>query len=231
MTTQNELVFLIDVDNTLLDDDKIQADFHLYFDEQLGRDSRDRYEAILGELWDKLGYCDYLGALQRYRLAYLADMNNPHLLQMVDFLLDYPFADVLYPKALDAVAHLGSLGRTVILTDGDGVYQPRKVQRSGLWRAVDGHVLIYVHKEKMLEDVAQRYPARHYMLVDDKLRILSAMKAIWGERLTTVFPRQGHFAFDAKIIASHASADMTVEHIADLMHEDFPVLVTNSAPI
>ena len=217
----HELVFLLDVDNTLLDDDKVQGEFMQHFANELGIENRDHYKNILDDLWRELGYCDYLGALQRYRLSAVENMNHPHLLQMADFLLDYPFADALYPQALETVALLNGLGRTVILTDGDAVFQPRKVQRSGLWQAVDGHVLIYVHKEEMLADVVEHYPAHHYVMVDDKLRILSAMKTQWSERLTTVFPRQGHFALDVHTINAYAPADITIEHIGDLLEQDF----------
>jgi len=140
---------------------------------------------------------------------------------MSSFLVDYPFAERLYPGTLAAIAHLRRFGRTVILSDGDVVFQPRKVQRSGLWDAVDGHVLIYIHKEQMLADVERRYPAAHYILIDDKLRILTAMKQLLQQRLTTVFPRQGHYAFDSRTLAAYPAADVTIEHIEDLIHYDF----------
>lgn len=162
----------------------------------------------------ELGYADYLSALQRLRLEEPEDNRLPLI---SSFLLEYPFADRLYPRALDALRHLGTIGRTAILTDGDIVFQPRKLQRSGLWASVEGRVLIYAHKEKMLDDVARRYPARHYVMVDDKLSILSAMKKIWTDRLTTVFPRQGHYALDPRNLAAYPPADLTVEHIGDLV--------------
>lgn len=216
MRTAREVVFLLDVDNTLLDNDRIAADLDDYLLHQFGGDSRDRYRSIFEALRAELGYADYLGALQRYRLAALTD---PRLLLMSAFLVDYPFADRLYPGALDVIAHLRNWGETVILSDGDVVFQPRKIQRSGLWDAVDGRVLIYLHKEQMLDDVEQRYPAGHYVMVDDKLRILAAMKRIWGNRLTTVFPRQGHYALDAKITAAYSPADVTIERIDCLIEE------------
>jgi FMN phosphatase YigB (HAD superfamily) len=218
MATPDELIFLLDVDNTLLDNDRLREDLMRHLAQQFGAENRDRYNAILEELRAELGYVDYLGALQRYRLA---DMNDSRLLWMSAFLVDYPFADLLYPGALDAVAHLRRWGRTVILTDGDVIFQPRKIQRSGLWQAVEGRVLIYIHKEQMLDAVAQQYPARHYVMVDDKLRILAAMKNTWGTRLTTIFPRQGHYALDSKNIAAYAPADITVERIGDLINQDF----------
>jgi len=141
---------------------------------------------------------------------------DTRLLQMSSFLVDYPFASRLYPHALNVVRHLRTMGLTVILSDGDVVFQPRKVERSGLWKAVDGRVLIYIHKEEMLDAVAAAYPAHHYVMVDDKLRILAMMKASWGDRLTTVFPRQGHYATDASILAAYPAADITVERIGDL---------------
>jgi hypothetical protein len=170
----------------------------------------------------ELGYADYLGALQRYRLESICD---PRLLMMSSFLVDYPFANRLYPSSLDALDHVRSWGATVILSDGDVVFQPRKVQRSGLWEAVGGHVLIYIHKEQMLNDVERRYPAQHYVMVDDKLRILTAMKRIWGDRLTTVLPRQGQYALDPQAISAYPPADVTIARIGDLVSYDLPALL------
>jgi FMN phosphatase YigB (HAD superfamily) len=215
MTSRNDIVFLVDCDNTLLDNDRVQSDLRDHLAREFGTDSRDRYWAIFESLRSELGYADYLGALQRYRLG---DMNDPRLLLMSSYLVDYPFADRLYEGALAALEHLCCMGRTVILSDGDVVFQPRKVQRSGLWEAVDGHVLIYIHKERMLDAVAQRYPARHYVVIDDKLRILAAMKNAWRERLTTVFARQGHYAFDPVNIASYPPAAMSLDCIGDLVN-------------
>jgi FMN phosphatase YigB (HAD superfamily) len=180
--------------------------------------SADHYWMLFEALRAELGYTDYLGALQRYRQGL---MNDPDLLMMSSFLLDYPFADRLYPHALDVLRHVGQWGKTVILTDGDVVFQPRKVQRSGLWEAVDGRVLVYIHKEKMIDAITQRYPARHYVMVDDKLRILTAMKKWLGDRLTTVFPRQGHYANDVRALRQFPAADITIEHIGNLMDTDF----------
>jgi FMN phosphatase YigB (HAD superfamily) len=210
----DEVVFLLDCDNTLLDNDRIIADLHEQLASEFGQVHCDRYWQIFEELRAELGYADYLGALQRYRRDELSD---PKVLLMSTYLVDYPFAERLYPRALEVVAHLRRWGRTVILSDGDVVFQPRKVERSGLWDAVEGRVLIYIHKEKMLADAEARYPARRYVMVDDKLHILAAMKAVWGARLTTVFPRQGHYAFDLRIVASSPHADVTVEKIADLL--------------
>ena len=216
------VVFLLDCDNTLLDNDRVQDDLRAHLEREFGAASRDRYWEIFEELREELGYADYLGALQRYRVQ---SANEPRLLQMSSYLVDYPFADRLYPGALEAIAHLGRFGPTVILSDGDVVFQPRKIQRSGLWQAVEGRVLVYIHKERMLDDVARRYPARHYVMVDDKLRILAAMKAVWGSRLTTVFPRQGHYALDPQILAAYPPADLALERIGDLIHCDVPKLL------
>jgi FMN phosphatase YigB (HAD superfamily) len=213
MSGMHDVVFLLDCDNTLLDNDRVQDDLRDHLAREFGPESRDRYWAILEQLRVELGYTDYLGALQRYRLD---DLCDTRLLQMSSFLVDYPFSSRLYPHALDVVRHLRTMGLTVILSDGDVVFQPRKVERSGLWRAVDGRVLIYIHKEEMLDTVAAAYPARHYVMIDDKLRILAMMKASWGDRLTTVFPRQGHYATDARIVAAFPAADVTVERIGDL---------------
>jgi FMN phosphatase YigB (HAD superfamily) len=221
MESTDGVVFLFDVDNTLLDNDRVEADLRRQLESQFGAESRDRYFAIFEELRTELGYADYLGALQRYRVEAMGD---PRLLMMSAFLVDYPFANRLYPGSLDAVAYAGKFGRPVILSDGDVVFQPRKVLRSGLWEAVDGRVLIYIHKEQMLDDVKMRYPARHYCIIDDKLRILAAIKKQWGDRVTTVFPRQGHYALDPKIIAAYPPADITIERIGDLVNYDLSAL-------
>jgi FMN phosphatase YigB (HAD superfamily) len=218
MTAPDKVVFLLDVDNTLLDNDRVQDDLRDHLEREFGAASRDRYWAIFESQRTALGYADYLGALQRYRCAEASGaMNDPRLLLMSSFLVDYPFADRLYPGALDAIAHLRTRGLTVILTDGDVVFQPRKIQRSGLWDAVEGRVLIYIHKEQMLLDLEERYPAGHYVMVDDKLRILAAMKAIWQERLTTVFVRQGHYALDPRNLSAYPPADLALERIGDLL--------------
>ena len=226
MTAPHDVVFLLDCDNTLLDNDLVQDDLRNHLARQFGAASRDRYWAILEELRSELGYVDYLGALQRYRLG---DLNDTRLLLMSSFLVDYPFESRLYPGALDVIRHLSRWGLTVILSDGDVVFQPRKVQRSGLWAAVEGRVLIYIHKEAMLDDVAAMYPARHYVMIDDKLRILTMMKTIWRDRLTTVFPRQGHYALDPGNLAAYPAADLTVERIGDLVTCDLPALLGPSA--
>jgi len=226
MNTPAEIVFLLDCDNTLLDNDRIIADLGDYLAHAFGNQNRDRYWKIFAALRDELGYADYLGALQRYRLG--AD-NDPRLLMVSSFLVDYPFAERLYPGALDVLVHLRRWGETVILSDGDVVFQPRKLQRSGLWDAVEGRALIYVHKEAMLDDVKRRFPARHYVMVDDKLRILATMKEAWGDQLTTVFPRQGHYALDVRNIAAYPPADILVQRISDLNDLALPALLHHNA--
>jgi FMN phosphatase YigB (HAD superfamily) len=216
-----DLVFLVDVDNTLLDNDRVLADIRQHIEREFGAESRNRYWAILEQLSAELGYRDYLGALQRYRVEHPRDIR---LLAMSSFLVDYPFADRLFPDALAVLARLRRWGRTVILSDGDVVFQPRKVERSGIAAAVDGHVLIYIHKERTLDDVEERYPAGHYVLIDDKPRILDAVKRAWGERVTTVLPRQGHYAHDAAALASTRAPDVAVERIGDILGLDLPVL-------
>ena len=214
-------VVLFVVDNTLLDNDAVQDDLIAHLEREVGLESRDRYWEIFEELRKQLGYADYLGALQRYRLEHLDDLQ---LLRISLFLLDYPFVSRLYPGALAALSRCRLLGPTVLLSDGDVVFQPRKVQRSGLWDAVEGRVLIYLHKEQMLDAVARRYPARHYVMVDDKLRILAAMKQIWGERLTTVFVRQGHYALDPREVAAWPPADVSLASIGELTERPLPIL-------
>ncbi len=221
MSTRHDVVFLLDVDNTLLDNDRVERDLRRHLEAAFGAERQARFWEIFEKLRAELGYADYLGALQRYRVENLRD---PHLLGISLFLVNYPFADCLYPRALEVIEKLRGWGRAVILSDGDVVFQPRKIERSGLWDAVDGHVLIYIHKEQMLEDVEQRYPARHYVMVDDKLRILASMKQTWGDRLTTVFPRQGHYALDPSNVTRYPPADLTVERIGDLADFDLAVL-------
>jgi FMN phosphatase YigB (HAD superfamily) len=220
--TPSAIVFLVDVDNTLLDNDRIQNDLKRHLEREFGAASRDRYWAILEQLFTDLGYRDYLGALQRYRVEHPQDI---HLLSMSSFLVDYPFANRLYPGSLDVLERFRSWGQTVILSDGDVVFQPRKVERSGISEAVEGNVLIYIHKEEALDDVERRYPAEHYVLVDDKLRILTAVKKIWGDRVSTIFPRQGQYADDPKVVAACPPADLTVECIGNLLDYDLPALL------
>lgn len=219
---KHPVVFLIDVDNTLLDNDRVVADLMRYLEGEVGHERQQRYWAIFEELRSELGYADYLGALQRYRVEHPRD---PHLLTVSHFLVNYPFANRLFPNSLDVIEHLRTWGPTVILSDGDVVFQPRKVERSGLFEAVERNVLIYIHKEVELEDVERRYPAERYVLIDDKLRILAAVKKTWGSRVTTVFPRQGHYATDPKALEGHPPADVTIERIGDLLDHDLVGLI------
>jgi len=229
MTPLLPIAFLLDVDNTLLDNDRIIADLRRHLAQAFEADTEapgegcaERYWAIFEERRAELGYADYLGSLQAYRAQ---NPRDPIFLQISLFLLDYPFAERLFPGALAVVERLHGFGPTVILSDGDVVFQPRKIQRSGLFAQVAGRVLVYIHKEQELDDVEQRYPARHYVLVDDKLRILTAAKAVWGARVTTVFPRQGHYAHDPAALAGCPPADITIESIADLLRFDLPELL------
>jgi FMN phosphatase YigB (HAD superfamily) len=222
MTARHPVVFLVDVDNTLIDNDHIGADLKRHLEREIGRERQERYWAIFEELRSELGYADYLGALQRYRVEHPRD---PHVLTVSSFMVNYPFANRLYPNSLDVLEHFRAWGPTVILSDGDAVFQPRKIERSGLQEAVDGNVLIYIHKERELDDVERRYPAHHYVLVDDKPRILTAVKRVWERRVTTVFPRQGHYAHDARAVAANPAPDVTVERIGDLLGHDLTALL------
>src|SRR6185369_14876751 len=216
MAERENVVFLLDVDNTLLDNDRVALDLRQYLTENFGAERQNRYWQLFEELRSELGYADYLGALQRYRIEFPRD---PHILKVSAFLIEYHFANRLYPGSLDAIERMNQWGSTVVLSDGEAVFQPRKVERSGIWDAVEGRVLIYIHKEQMLDDVEQRYPARRYVMIDDKVRILAAMKDIWRDRLTTVFVRQGHYANDADLVANYPAADHAVARIADLRFE------------
>jgi FMN phosphatase YigB (HAD superfamily) len=214
MPDSSPLVFLVDVDNTLLDNDRVTRDLMRYLDREVGHDRQQRYWEIFNALRVEVGYADYLGALQRYRIEYPRD---PNLITVSSFLVNYPFANRLYPESLDVIDRLKEWGPVVICSDGDVVFQPRKIERSGLFEAVDGRVLIYVHKENELADIEQRFPADHYVFIDDKLRLLSEFKQVWGQRVTTVFPQQGHYAHDPKILAEYPAADITIDRIGRLL--------------
>jgi FMN phosphatase YigB (HAD superfamily) len=214
------VVTLFDVDNTLLDNDRVVSDLMRFMDRELGRERRDDYWTIFETLRAELGYADYLGALQRYRARHPRDS---HVLAVSQFLVNYPFANRLFPESLDAVEHAQAWGPAVILSDGDVVFQPRKIERSGLFDLVQGRILIYVHKELELADVEQRYPADHYVMVDDKLWLLEAMKRHWRARVTTVWPRQGHYVTDARV-TTLPPPDVTLSRIGELLAWDLPRL-------
>jgi FMN phosphatase YigB (HAD superfamily) len=223
MSAIEKVVFLFDVDNTLLDNDRIIADLSAHLLKNFGSRSSEQYWKIFEALRAELGYADYLGALQRYRLC---TENDPRLLAISSFLVNYPFWDRLLTGSIEVIRHFRNWGPTVILSDGDVVFQPLKVKCSGLWDAVEGRVLIYIQKEKMLKDVEQRYPATHYVMVDDKLRILAAMKNHWQQGLTTIFPRQGHYALNPANLAAYPPADLTIEHIGALLNYDLVTLLS-----
>jgi FMN phosphatase YigB (HAD superfamily) len=219
----DEAIFLFDVDNTLVDNDRIQADLASHLERAIGAERNRLYWELFEELRTQLGYADYLGALQRYRVEFPRDF---HILAVSDYLINYPFANRLYPNSLDAIERCQQLGGTAIVSDGDVVFQPLKVHRSGLHEAFDGHVLIYIHKEFELDDIVTRYPAAHYVFIDDKVRILSAVKKAWGERVTTVFPRQGHYALNLEEVAKYPTPDVTIDRIGALLDYDLKALTT-----
>ena len=216
------VVFLFDVDNTLLDNDRVAADLQRHLASEIGADGAQEYWHIFEQLRTELGYADYLGALQKYRDKHPRAL---HLLSVSNFLISYPFGERLFPDALKVIEHVQQSGPAVILSDGDVVFQPLKISRSGLNNAVSGRVLIYVHKEQELDDVERCYPSEHYVLVDDKVRILAAVKKLWGSRVTTVFVRQGHYANDPKILASYPAADISIGRIGDLLQYHLPELL------
>jgi len=219
------VVFLFDVDNTLLNNDRVTQDLQQHLEKEVGPAGASHYWSIFEELRTDLGYADYLGALQRFRVTYPHDLR---LLTVSQFLINYPFATRLYPDSLDVVEKAKGWGPVALLTDGDVVFQPRKVDRSGLLQAVNGQVLCYVHKEKELADVARRYPSQHYVVIDDKLRLLTAIKKVWRSRVTTIFVRQGHYALDQKIIASCPPADLTLGRIGSFLEHELPELMAGS---
>ena len=216
------VVFLFDVDNTLVDNDRVAADLQRHLASEIGAEGAQEYWRIFEQLRTELGYADYLGALQRYRAKH---PRVPNLLCVSDFFINYPFAERLFPDAIKIIEYVQQWGPAIILSDGDVVFQPLKISRSGLANAFSGRVLIYVHKEQELDDVEQRYPAEHYVLVDDKLRILAAVKKFWGSRVTTIFVRQGHYAADPKILSSYPPADISIERIGDLLQYQLPELL------
>lgn len=219
----DKIVFLFDVDNTLLDNDRVSKDLRTFLAKEVGEKRNNHYWEIFEQLRSELGYADYLGALQRYRIE---NPYDSHLLALSNYLINYPFANRLFPNSLDALEYCKQFGKVVILTDGDVVFQPRKIERSGLLEAVEKNILIYIHKEHELHDVERRYPAEHYVLVDDKIRILTAIKAIWGDKVTTIFPKQGHYALDENEVAKYPKADISIERIGDILDlklEEFAV--------
>jgi FMN phosphatase YigB (HAD superfamily) len=220
--TPRRVAFLLDVDNTLLDNDRVIADVMRYLEREVGPERQQRYWKIFDELRGQIGYADYLGALQKYRLE---QPHDSHVLAVSSYLINYPFANRLFPDSLDVIDHLKQWGTAVVLTDGDVVFQPRKVERSGLFDAVDGNVLIYVHKERELDDVERRYPADHYVMVDDKLRLLAAIKDTWTSRVTTIFVRQGHYARDPQMLSGYRAADITVQRIGQLLSFNLETLL------
>jgi FMN phosphatase YigB (HAD superfamily) len=225
MAAPYPVVFLLDVDNTLLDNDQVIKDMKQHLLEAFGPEREECYWKIFEQRRAELGYADYLGALQRYRAE---NPHDPSFLALSLFLVDYPFETRVYPGALDVIRRLQVWGPAVILSDGDAVFQPLKVQRSGIFAEVHANVLIYIHKEEQLEDVERHYPAKHYVLIDDKLRILTAVKKTWGPRVTTVFPRQGHYAYDPQVLAANPSADITIERIGDLLNYELPAVLTST---
>jgi FMN phosphatase YigB (HAD superfamily) len=217
-----DVVFLLDVDNTLFDADRVTVDLGRYLEKEVGTGRQQRYWNHFKQLRDEVGYADYLGAMQRYRIEYSHD---PHILKASRFLLNYPFSSCLFPNAVTVLDHLKQRGQVVLVSDGDAVFQPHKIERAGLLDAVDGHLLIYVHKEQELDDIEKRYPAEHYVLIDDKLRILAAAKDAWGLRVTTVFSQQGHYAQGPNVRNTYPAADVTLERISDLLQQDLDHLV------
>ncbi|MGA2411367.1 MAG: HAD family hydrolase [Candidatus Binataceae bacterium] len=215
-------IFLFDVDNTLVDNDHVIADLMHHLEHDIGQERQRHYWTIFEELRSQLGYADYLGALQRYRIEHPRDFN---ILAVSSYLLEYPFANRLLPNSLDVVDRCQSLGETILVTDGDVVFQPLKIRRSGLHEAFEGKVLIYIHREMELDDITSRYPADHYVFIDDKVRILSAIKKAWGSRVTTIFPRQGHYAMDEAEVAKYPKPDFTIERIGMLMDTDLPAMI------
>lgn len=224
----HDVVFLLDVDNTLFDADRVTVDLGRYLEKSVGHDRQQRYWNFFTQLRDEVGYADYLGAFQRYRIEYAHD---PYILRLSGFLLNYPFSNCLFPNALTVVDHLKQCGRVVLVSDGDAVFQPHKIERAGLFEAVDGQVLIYVHKERELDDIEARYPADHYVLIDDKLRILSSVKSLWGPRVTTVFLQQGHYAQGVNVRKVYPAPDITLERISDLLQYDLDDLLAAPAVV
>lgn len=220
----HETVFLFDVDDTLLDNDTVKADLGKYVLDRFGQGVCNRFWDIYEEQRKKHLYADFLGTLERFRLEHLGD---PRALELSKWLMDYPFSERLFPGALAVVEHVARWGLPVILTDGDGVFQPYKLEQAGLWTAFDGRILDFVHKQDELDAVERAYPARHYVVIDDKPSVLDAIKGQWGPRVTTIFVRQGHYANDAKNVGRYAAPDLTIDHIGELKNQDFSVALAS----
>jgi hypothetical protein len=205
----DDLVFLLDVDNTLLDNDRAKEDMAARVEDLVGAERAARWWELYEQVRQETDVVDYPRTLTRYRAVFPDEPRFPHL---ADFILGLPYAGYVYPGALETLTYLRTLGTTVIVSDGDAVYQAAKIARAGLAAAVDDHVLIFLHKEGRIEDVRQRYPAEHYLLIDDKLRILARLKGILGDLVTTLHVAQGHYASSERGI--YPAADLEVPSIA-----------------
>lgn len=209
---KSPLVVLCDVDNTLLNDNRIVSDLCDFLLDKLGEQGAKQYWTHFEALSQSLGYADYLGALQRARDEHPHEM---HFIAITNFLLTYPFSERLFPRALDVIDHVACWALPVIVSDGDVVLQPIKLHRAGLARKVQDRVLVYIHKEKELDDIMQRYPATHYVFVEDNLSILSSVKREWGQRVTTIHIRpHGHPPDEGR---TALQPDITLNDIGDML--------------
>ena len=218
MIQPSPVAYLFDVDNTLLDSDRVIDDLRRHLSREFSQNDQQHYWKIFDELQEALGYADYLGALQRYRCE---SSSEQHFLKLSLFLLNYPFAERLFPQALDVIAYLKKRGLVTILSDGDVVFQPLKIHSSGLSEAVEGRVLVYIHKEQQLHEVERHFPAHHYVMIEDKPHLLTAAKKLWKDRATTIFVQQGRHAHDPKNVKPFPAPDLTVERIGNLLSSDY----------
>ncbi len=217
MTSNSDMVFLFDVDNTLLDHDRVKQDLGALLDSRIFDGASEHYWSAYEAIRAETGQADFLASFQR---CWIDSECNPHWLPAADLMLDYPYSDRLYPGALHVLEHVSRFAMVAIVSDGDAVLQPRKIRRAGLWQAVDGRVLIYQNKQQRLADIAHRFPAQHYVMIDDKPDVLVHMKSAWSSRLTTVFPRQGHYAHDQEHRHDQPEPDISIDHIGDMLKLD-----------
>jgi FMN phosphatase YigB (HAD superfamily) len=210
-----QLAFLLDVDNTLLANDEVKEDLDHRLRKVLGNELTARFWETYEQVRHEQGVVDIPLSLTRLRAEVSESQLDKQTYQQVHAIFDtYPFFQRLYPHVIETLHYLRTLGLTIIVSDGDQYFQEEKIVNSHLAEAVEGRVLIYIHKQQHLEEILQRYPADHFVMVDDKAGILADCKALLGNRLTTVFVKQGKYAQEP--LPTHFVPDITIEHIGDL---------------
>ncbi len=224
------LAFLIDVDNTLLDNDRAKADEAEHLRGLLGEAAASRFWEFYEDVRREEGVVDYPQTLARFKQAFVDQFPPETLFQLSHYFLTFPFHSYLYPGALETLAYLGMLGTTAITSDGDATFQGLKIARSGISAAVDGRVALYLHKQEHVDEITTLFPAEHYVMIEDKPSLLSILKAKMANGLTTVLVRQGKYAHAAPA-PDDVPPDLSVAAIADVQQlgrEQFLGLSTNA---